>query len=215
HVLVQLVYTIWFPQRPPEAALDLLSGRLDGLIFRVTLDPEGLPVVYDTIHACGCYHMFFPTEHADPKPAPQPGIEWAFVPAWLPLIDPAQRLVVRVSSRSHYIINAHPDVGGRGAIYGFAEDDDLRALPAPDGTTRSAFGPDGIMPGTERGERMLFWPTGVDDVGAMRQWGKHATAFLGRRHFDDPDLIERRFSIISLQRSWGADASAGARQYLR
>ncbi|MBO0735328.1 MAG: hypothetical protein J2P48_01975, partial [Alphaproteobacteria bacterium] len=39
HVLVQLVYTIWFPQRPPEAALDLLSGRLDGLIFRVTLDP--------------------------------------------------------------------------------------------------------------------------------------------------------------------------------
>jgi len=37
----------------------------------------------------------------------------------------------------------------------------------------------------------LFSPTGIDDTGAM-----HATAFLRRRHFDDPDLIERRFSLI-------------------
>jgi hypothetical protein len=42
----------------------------------------------------------------------------------------------------------------------------------------------------------LFWPTGVDETGAMRQWGRHATAFLGRRHFDDPDLIEQRFSVV-------------------
>jgi hypothetical protein len=27
----------------------------------------------------------------------------------------------------------------------------------------------------------------------MRQWGHHATAFVGLRHFDDPDLLERRF----------------------
>jgi len=31
--------------------------------------------------------------------------------------------------------------------------------------------------------------------GAMRQWGRHATAFVGRRHFDDADLIERRFQL--------------------
>jgi hypothetical protein len=30
----------------------------------------------------------------------------------------------------------------------------------------------------------------------MRQWGRHATAFLGRRHFNDPDLIEQRFSVV-------------------
>jgi hypothetical protein len=34
---------------------------------------------------------------------------------------------------------------------------------------------------------------GVPDPGAMRQWGRHATAFVGRRHFDDPFLIERYF----------------------
>jgi hypothetical protein len=195
-VLVQLVYTIWFPERPPEGSLDLLAGRLDGLVFRVTLDPRGLPLIYDTIHPCGCYHMFFPTARVKAKPAPRPGIEWAFVPATLPAVDPSWRIVLDVTSRSHYLAKLGFDTGAHGSVYWFAEDDDLRALPAIDGTTRSAFGPDGIVPGTERGERLLFWPTGVEDTGAMRQWGRHATAFLGRRHFDDPDLIDRRFSIV-------------------
>ena len=30
----------------------------------------------------------------------------------------------------------------------------------------------------------------------MRQWGKHATAFVGERHFDDADLLERRFVLL-------------------
>ena len=40
---------------------------------------------------------------------------------------------------------------------------------------------------------------GALDAGAMRQWGHHATAFVGRRHFDDADLIERRFVIPALE----------------
>jgi hypothetical protein len=31
----------------------------------------------------------------------------------------------------------------------------------------------------------------------MRQWGRHATAFVGRRHFDEPFLIERYFTRAS------------------
>lgn len=30
-------------------------------------------------------------------------------------------------------------------------------------------------------------------AGAMRQWGMQATAFVGRRHFDAPDLFDTRF----------------------
>ena len=60
---------------------------------------------------------------------------------------------------------------------------------------RSVFRPDGIVSGSERGERWLFWPMGVPEPGAMRQWGRHATAFVGRRHFDDPALLERYFSL--------------------
>ena len=63
------------------------------------------------------------------------------------------------------------------------------------GGRRSVFRPDGIVSGSERGERWLFWPMGVPEPGAMRQWGRHATAFVGRRHFDDPALLERYFSL--------------------
>jgi len=141
--------------------------------------------------------MFFPTARVRVKPSPQPGIEWAFVPAILPKVGSGYRVMLHIASRSHYIVGLRFDSGGHGSVYDFAEEDELRALPMIDGTTRSAFGPDGIISRTERGERLLFWPTGVADTGAMRQWGRHATAFLGRRHFDDPDLIERRFLLLA------------------
>jgi hypothetical protein len=193
--LVQLVYAIWFPERPAGSATDLLAGRLDGIVFRVTLGPDGAPLVYDTMHPCGCYHMFFPTARVRQLPAQQPLLEWAFVPLSLPAMAVAQRVVVRIASRTHYVVGVRPDSGTAGFSYKFADENELRALPAADHGTRSAFGPDGIVPGTERGERYLFWPMGIDNSGAMRQWGTHATAFIGRRHFDDADLIERRFEM--------------------
>ena len=72
----------------------------------------------------------------------------------------------------------------------------LRSLALADDARRSLFGPDGIVAGTERGERWLFWPMGIAEPGAMRQWGRHATAFVGIRHFDDPNLIERYFDLL-------------------
>ncbi|MBI3056664.1 MAG: hypothetical protein HYY77_21835 [Betaproteobacteria bacterium] len=194
--LPQLVYTIWFPERPSESAFDLLAGRLDGLVFRVTIDTRGRPLVYDSMHSCGCFHTFFPTGRVKALPAPQPRIEWAFAPITLPALAPAQRIALRLASRTHYVIDVRPDNRIHEAVYRLADDDDLRALPTSDGGTRSAFGPDGIVQGTERAERFLFWPMGIDNPGAMRQWGRHATAFVGRRHFDDADLIERRFEIM-------------------
>jgi hypothetical protein len=194
--LLQLVYSIWFPERPYDHALDLLAGRLDGVVVRVTLSPSGEPLVYDSIHPCGCYHMFFPTPLAQPRPAPEPSDEWAFIPTRLPIMTAGQRVVVRLAARTHYLVDIAPDPGGvQEGYYGFLEEDSLRSLPAGDGKWRSVYGPDGMVPGTERGERVLFWPMGIASAGAMRQWGRHATAFLGRRHFDDANLIERRFSI--------------------
>jgi hypothetical protein len=77
--------------------------------------------------------------------------------------------------------------------YGIADDDALRSLALPAGGTRSLYGPDGMIAGTERGERALFWPLGIRNAGAMRQWGRHATAFVGRRHFDEAFLLDRYF----------------------
>ena len=193
--LIQLVYTLWFPERPAQSSGDLLAGPLDGVVFRVTLSPAGVPLVYDTIHSCGCYHMFFTTPRAAPVPAPEGEVEWAFVPQALAGVSHEDKLVVRIASRTHYVEQVYPDRFDSVARYDLRPYDDLRSLPLMPGGHRSIFGQDGIVPGTERGERFLFWPMGIASAGSMRQWGRQPTAFVGRRHFDDADLFERRFVL--------------------
>lgn len=195
-VLLQLVYTVWFPERPADPGVDLLAGRLDGLVWRVTLAPDGEPLLYDSIHPCGCYHQFFPTPRARVRPAPDPDDEWAFVPKALPRVAEDERPLVRLAPRTHYIEQVSM-VRGADSVsrYAFLDYDELRSLPFTGGTRRSVFGSDALIAGTERTERFLYWPMGIASPGAMRQWGRHATAFVGRRHFDDADLIERRFEV--------------------
>lgn len=197
--LVQLVYLVWFSERPRTGPLDLLGGRLDGVIWRVTLDARGRPLLYDSIHACGCYHLFFPDRRLRERPSPEPGIEWVFSPGPLVHPGPGERVVLRLDSATHYLMAVGVSSDSGGIPYAFEEEDALRSLPWPAGgpqARRSLYGPDGMVDGTQRGERWLFWPMGVRNPGAQRQWGHHATAFVGRRHFDDPDLIERRFERI-------------------
>jgi hypothetical protein len=195
-VLLQLVYTLWFPERPPESDGDILAGRLDGLVWRVTLAPDGEPLLYDSIHPCGCYHLFFPTPRAQPRPAPDDTEEWMFSPQALPRIAADERPVVRIASGTHYVsrvgIARGSDSLARYALRPYAE---LRSMQRMGPGRAGAFGADGLVAGSERPERFLFWPMGIASAGAMRQWGRQATAFVGRRHFDDADLIEKRFEL--------------------
>jgi hypothetical protein len=206
--LLQLVYSVWFPERPKSGGIDLLGGQLDSVVLRLTLAPDGTPWLYDSIHSCGCYHLFFPTPGAKPRPQPSASdgstpepIEWAFVPAALPTLKAGQRMAMYLESGTHYVegLRAVPAASSvESAPYALQPDGALRTLHvagASDGATRSAFWPNGIVPGTERGERILFWPMGIDSPGAMRQWGRQPTAFVGRRHFDDARLMELRFEM--------------------
>jgi len=202
-ILPQLVYTVWFSERPPDGGFDILSGRLDGLVWRVTLGKDGTPLVYDTMHPCGCYHLFFPVPPTVRKPMPEDddAREAAVVPATAPRPAPGERIVVRLASASHYIQAVGTAAADAEADYRYdlvwptEPDAPLRRLDLPDGSgTRSLYDETGLIPGTERAERWLLWPMGIDSAGAMRQWGTHATAFVGRRHFDDQDLLDRAFS---------------------
>lgn len=201
--LLQLVYTLWFPERIKGAekpagergGFDLLAGRLDGIVIRVTLGPEGRPLVVDSIHPCGCYHLFFPTPAARPTPAPDGQLEWAFVPQTLPALGLEDRLVVRVAASTHYVERILVDRNQSTVRYAWREYGELRSLQRFGPGFRSVFGPDGFIAGTDRPEAWLFWPMGIERAGTMRQWGRHATAFVGRRHFDDADLFEKRFDI--------------------
>jgi hypothetical protein len=201
---LQLVYTVWFPARPAAHPLDMVAGRLDALVWRVTLDKEGRPLVYDSIHACGCFHMFFPTERVRARPGPRehegPLDETLFAPQVVRSPGPGERVVIYLAAGDHNIQRIAIDApdAAPGVAYEFASEATLRALPLPSaagGGTRSIYGPDGLVPGSERPERFIFWPMGVPSAGQMRQWGHHATAFIGRRHFDDPHLIDRYFSL--------------------
>jgi hypothetical protein len=200
--LLQLVYTLWFGARTATTTpVDLLAGRIDGLVWRVTLSADGVPLVYDSIHPCGCYHMFFPVPGVTPRAAPPGQGEWAFSPADAPIPARGQRIVLQVAPGSHYLegirVQATSAPSGARLVYQWRDYDTLRSLPTPDGRSRSVFGPDGIMPGTDRLESWLFWPMGIARAGAMRQWGRHATAFIGKRHFDDARLMEERFDLRS------------------
>lgn len=188
--LLQLNYLVWFGARPPASAVDIYAGRFDGLIWRVTLPPDGNPLAYDSIHPCGCYYQVFPAAGFGVV-QPRDGSEPIFSPQ---IIDPPQagaRLVIRLAHGTHFIQKIYADqASDRSVVYGWRDYDELLSLQAPDGERRSLFDPEGFVPGSGRPERFLFWPMGVPSAGAMRQTGTHAIAFLGRRHFDDARLLE-------------------------
>lgn len=193
--LLQLNYVIWFPARPLSGEADLLGGPIDGIAWRVTLANDGSVLLADTMHNCGCYHLFYPSSRLAPRERGGEWVEAAFAPQPLPVLAAGERYALRIAAATHYVqrVLAVP-AAGEGVRYALDDYDRLRAIPLTGGGHRALFRPDGIVPGSERGERALFWPMGVPEPGAMRARGRHATAFVGRRHFDDPDLIERSFS---------------------
>lgn len=191
--LLQLSYFVWFSERTPQKPGDQEAGVLDGLIWRITLDDQGRVLLHDTIHACGCYHYGFPAQPLTRKPTDGAGDHMLLPQAEVP----AERIAIRLQSGTHAVrrvVGADAAPAAREASYELRPYEDLLTLPAPGGTgTRSLFGPDGLIAGTERSERFWLWPSGVRSPGTMRQWGRHATSFVGNTHFDDPFLLESLF----------------------
>lgn len=206
-VLPQLVYTWWFAARTARGAIDPLAGPLDGLSWRVTLDDNGAPLAYDVMHNCGCYHMFFPTPRLRTRVLIEDGTE----PLWIPFTVPADwlgRLRLVLASGSHYLTALAPR-GERPSVhrYDLLPYAQLRGLHA--GEQRSSlFDARGLVPGSARGERWFLSPMGVVAAGSMRQWGHQATAFVGRRHFDDARLLEGYFERAASNSGVSPSASA-------
>ena len=191
-VLLQLVYQIWLPAREKNGMLDLYGGPLDSVIWRVTLSPEGTPIAFDSIHGCGCYYLLFPGQGYRAVP-PKDGAESVLSPKRITTIPSGHRLLLRLQSRTHYLQQvSFMDDSAETATrrYIFQDLDQLRSLQMPNGAKRSLYGEGGLIDVSARAERFLLWPYGIASPGAMRQWGTHAIAFIGRRHFDDPFLLE-------------------------
>ena len=108
--------------------------------------------------------------------------------------------MVAMESKNHYVrhLYAIPRQMQPEKVYAYEDYQQLRSLPLPVSGRRSMFGQDGIVPGSERLERFILWPSGVFSPGAMRQWGRHAVALVGKRHFDDPFYLEKIFKEVSI-----------------
>jgi hypothetical protein len=194
--VLQLNYLIWFDQRPLQGTFDILGGALDAVLWRVTLGPDQRPLLYDSIHACGCYHLFFPATELRLKPAAKQLPEPPFVAQAVPTLNPNERLLIRLASATHYIERVYPasqQMLEATQRYTLVDYNALYRTPRADGGQRSLFQASGLVAGTERAERALLWPLGVEEPGAMRERGRHPVAFLGRRHFDDAQLIDSLF----------------------
>jgi hypothetical protein len=194
--LPQLVYSVWFQSRPPGSSGEAPGGPLDSLVWRVTLGLDGEPLVFDTMHGSGLHHQFIPTARVSARPQPVTFDDTLFAPQTLPRVRVGDRIVLRVAARTHFLqrVLVNAPAGGETKSCAFAPDDGLRSLPSGKGR-RSAFGTDAIIAGKAPAEHVFLWPVGIREPGAMREWGHHATAVAGMRHFDDADLFEKYFKM--------------------
>ncbi|MBT7410826.1 MAG: hypothetical protein HN826_14085 [Methylococcales bacterium] len=130
------------------------------------------------------------------KPADGLLQEPPFAPQIAPTLNTSERILLRIAHTSHFIdrVTTSKNLKGHQVAYQLSDYNDLRSIKIQGSTKyKSLFQENGIIAGTQRGERWILWPMGIPGPGEMRQRGHHATAFLGKKHFDDIDLLERSF----------------------
>jgi hypothetical protein len=189
--LLQLNYVVWFLERKPTTLFDLFAGKIDSLIWRVTLDEQGKVLLYDSVHSCGCYHKYFVV--ADDVAIRKPALSEEPANIFnLTNINSDTGVHIRLTANEHYVVGVNNDALSSARPYLLADYGQLSNLNNH-GHSMSMFSPSGIIIDSKRLERYTLWPTGIRSVGAMRQWGTHATGFLEQQHLDDATLLDYYF----------------------
>ncbi len=189
--LSQISYFIWFRGAKPPGA-----GGLDGFIWRVTLDTKGQALVYESLHESGRDHRWFP---AQPIPQRQLSGYWQEPALIAPDLAPPRFATLRLGAGTHglrHVTGPEPanTVPDKHSQYELRPYEDLFTLARPEGGgTRSLFGPDGLIKGTYSPDPVGWTASGLRQPGALRQYGHHAIAHIGRSQFDDPFLLEAVF----------------------
>lgn len=184
----QINYVIWFPARKGPVVPWYEQGKMDGFTFRVTLDQEGVPVVLDNVHNCGCYHFFAPDQSRIDSLKPMATEFGNQVPAWMPEDFPENRLLLYVSSGWHQVDHI-------GTLKDRSDVQPYELIPYSEIESLNIFNTKGVIKGTSRIEPLFLFPMGIPDIGAMRQRTRQPTRLLGKEHFDNPRLLDNYFDF--------------------
>lgn len=104
-----LIYRLHFSEVP---AGHLTSGKNAGLVIVVTLDDQGRPLLYTTVHTCGCYLAITPTSHLPERALPvgwnrqQQEVYGEVLPGLLrfPAEDKSVRLLITLRTGNHRVM---------------------------------------------------------------------------------------------------------------
>jgi hypothetical protein len=194
-VLLQLVYTIWFPERPPASdgdlwreagrhalARDAGAGRRAAGVRRDSSLRLLPPVLSDAARAGAA------------RAARHRGMD---VRAAVAAARRRGRAAGAAHRERHALHRARTLAQGIDSLvrYELRPYGELRSMQRLGPGRASAFGATAWYPAPSVPSGLLYWPMGIVSAGAMRQWGRQATAFIGRRHFDDADLFEKALQL--------------------
>lgn len=198
--LTQINYFIWFKGRSGEAGADT---PIDSLIWRVTLDAQARPLVYESVHGSGRDHLWFlaqPLERraAATRAAAGSSAAEALFPQAGPVTGP---VALRIAAGTHALRRVVPlatatAVAGK-ATYTLRRYEDLFALQRPDGSHAGLYGPDGTIPEIRETDLAWLWGDRIKAPGALRELGRLPVSYDGQQHFDDAGQLDRLFKVPS------------------
>lgn len=212
----QLVYTWWYPEHPKvKGGFDPEHGLVEGITVRMTLDDEERPMIYETVHNCGCYHRAYPTaeleamaqaEFGPPEPGRYTSIRRKMprrIDLYVPEAiegDPSQRPVIFTAAGTHMplAIGHEEHIAPKARVTATRE---MALQPyerleegGPD--RLGIFRDDSLVAGSDRPETWMLFPTGIYHAGTPRRRGAQLIHF-DQYDWDDPALLEKALRLPS------------------
>ncbi|HIJ83075.1 MAG: hypothetical protein HW380_1357 [Magnetococcales bacterium] len=209
----QLVYTLWYPQHPQLKSFDPEAGPMEGWTFRITLNRDHKPLIYESVSNCGCYYKVFPSERLEnwsrqQYPSPLDGKKFhleqevsgidAVVPELVASPDgPPKRVVLYYSAGQHQLVSVRLEnqlaSSQPAKKYVLKPYDLLEKLPF-NNDHLSLFDEDGLVRQAHRPECTLLAPSGLYHAGHPRQ-RETQMIYFDQAEFDDPTLLETYFRL--------------------
>tara|TARA_R110000850_G_scaffold67188_1_gene149469 strand:- start:8288 stop:9769 length:1482 start_codon:yes stop_codon:yes gene_type:complete len=189
-ILIQISYHFWFKS---SAGAD--NGPLNGLVWRVTLNKKLQPLTYESMEASGIDHRWYRIQNLTIRTTE----DWWQEPQFVaPEFAPQNEVAVRLRASTHEV-RAAISARALGDIvrneYLLQPYENLYLLDRPGGGTRSLFGPNGLIESAWGQDAIGGMASGILKPGVPRQLRHHAIAHVGRRHFDDPYLLDTTFVL--------------------